>query len=615
MSEAMASPLTVIGDMQVALADRLHPAITRWNRLEGRPRTHDFDRALAAEVRDGLWMLARQWQLGEFAGDDAGSPVLARAVIDVARIDAYQPDDATAGPLPDEPFEATVERRPIPLAAEAQALALDLRLVVGRRWLKLLEAAAAAGDLSADYRDAYRNRHGVMVPDPTLAAHVAVVSNPETWQQFGAAAERALDGIAFLDFIGDPANDPFDGIPATPADQPRLTTLADRLRDWFSSLIGQPSEDGNDAWLPRRLEYQFEASGAEAGTTISLRADEFHGGPLDWYAFDREPDVQEEGPETPVDRRVRTFVPASVVFEGMPNTRWWTFEDRRTNFGEVRPDTTDLGKLLLVEFALVYANDWFILPYTLPVGTLADVRGIAVTTVFGERFWVEPAPDQPVAGWARWSAYSPTPTGPGEPPRKRLVLLPSASKVLDGSPIEEVALVRDEMANMVWGVERRIALPTGAATPGAEAARQYRAFLQSLIGPPAAPPAEPAAPIRYQVMSTIPEHWIPFVPVHVEGSVREIELQRAALPRILDDDPMRPEKVRPRTSLLRHGLPSAYFLFEEEVPRAGAVVIQRYRRTRWWDGRVFTWLGVRKQTGRGEGSSGLRFDALVDTTR
>ena len=116
-------------------------------------------------------------------------------------------------------------------------------------------------------------------------------------------------------------------------------------------------------------------------------------------------------------------------------------------------------------------------------------------------------------------------------------------------------------------------------------------------------------------MNTIPEHWIPFIPVHVPGSVREIELQRAALPRILDDDPARPEKVRPRTSLLRHSLPSAYFLFEEEVPRAGAVAIQRYRRTRWSDGRVVTWLGVRKQTGRGEGSSGLRFDGLIDATR
>jgi hypothetical protein len=612
----MARPVTVIDDMQAALAGRLHPAITRWNRLEGRPRTHDFERALAAEVRDGLWMLARQWQLGEFAGDDAGSPVLARAVIDVARLDAYQPDDASVAPLPDEPFEATVERRPIPLAAGGQLLALDLRLVVGRRWLKLLAASfAEPGGLSRDYRSAYRSRHGVAVPDPTLPEHAAVVSNPESWQQFGAVAERAMDGIAFLDFIGDPANDPFDGISPASADEPKLTDLAERLRDWFASLIGQPAEDGNDAWLPRRLEYQFGASAVEAGTTISVRADEFHGGPLDWYSLDREPDVGGEAPESPVDRRVRTFVPASIRFEGMPDTRWWAFEDRRTNFGEVRPDTTDLGKLLLLDFALVYANDWFVHPCTLPVGTLADVQGIAVTTVFGERFWVELAPDRPVAEWDRWSANSLTPTQPGESPRKRLVLLPSAAKVQDGTPIEEVALVRDEMANMVWGVERRIALPTGAATPGAEAARRYRGYLQGLIGPPATPPLEPSAPIRYQVMNAIPEHWIPFIPVHVAGSVREIELQRAALPRILDNDPNRPEKVRPRTSLLRHGLPSTYFLFEEEVPRAGAVVTQRYRRTRWWDGRVFTWLGVRKQTGRGEGSSGLHFDALVDTTR
>ena len=35
---------------------------------------------------------------------------------------------------------------------------------------------------------------------------------------------------------------------------------------------------------------------------------------------------------------------------------------RRTNFGDVKPDTTDLAKLLLIEFGLVYANDWFLDP-------------------------------------------------------------------------------------------------------------------------------------------------------------------------------------------------------------------------------------------------------------
>ena len=90
----------------------------------------------------------------------------------------------------------------------------------------------------------------------------------------------------------------------------------------------------------------------------------------------------------------------------MPNTRWWEFEERQTNFGRVTPDTTDLGKLLLLEFGLVYANDWFVFPYTLPVGSIASVKGIALTNVFGERTWIEPVTDAGAgAAWDRWSMF------------------------------------------------------------------------------------------------------------------------------------------------------------------------------------------------------------------
>ena len=54
------------------------PLVRGWNRLEGRPRSADFERSLRAEVRDPLWFLTRQWQFGEFEGDDAGSPIDAR---------------------------------------------------------------------------------------------------------------------------------------------------------------------------------------------------------------------------------------------------------------------------------------------------------------------------------------------------------------------------------------------------------------------------------------------------------------------------------------------------------------------------------------------------------
>ena len=61
-----------ISQMVEALTARQFPTITVWNRLEGRPRSVDFGRSLRAEVRDALWMLTRQWQVGEFQGDDAG---------------------------------------------------------------------------------------------------------------------------------------------------------------------------------------------------------------------------------------------------------------------------------------------------------------------------------------------------------------------------------------------------------------------------------------------------------------------------------------------------------------------------------------------------------------
>jgi hypothetical protein len=46
---------------------------THLNRLEVRPRDNAFTHTLAAPVRDPLWFLARQWQIGEFNAEDSGS--------------------------------------------------------------------------------------------------------------------------------------------------------------------------------------------------------------------------------------------------------------------------------------------------------------------------------------------------------------------------------------------------------------------------------------------------------------------------------------------------------------------------------------------------------------
>jgi hypothetical protein len=169
---------------------------------------------------------------------------------------------------------------------------------------------------------------------------------------------------------------------------------------------------------------------------------------------------------------------------------------------------------------------------------------------------------------------------------------------------------------MVWAIERIIPTVSGSGRSGKDEARETLQYHQRLIAASNPPPPAFQAGIAYLAMTSVPEHFIPFVPVHVPGSSREIQLQRSRMLRIIEGDPLPPEKIPPRTMLMREGLDQAvkkpYFLHEEEVPRAGALVRQSFRRTRWTSGEACVWIGVRKQPGRGERSSGLAFDTIVN---
>jgi len=107
--------------------------------------------------------------------------------------------------------------------------------------------------------------------------------------------------------------------------------------------------------------------------------------------------------------------------------------------------------------------------------------------------------------------------------------------------------------------------------------------------------------IAYVAGTTVPKNWTPFIAVHAEGSVSEIRLQRARLA----------GAPTPRGRLLREAK-SPYFVEEEEIPRAGAYVERSWQRARWLRGRTLIWVGRRKTAGRGEGSSNLAFDQIVD---
>ncbi|HOY05854.1 MAG TPA: hypothetical protein PLO67_10660 [Saprospiraceae bacterium] len=613
----------VVADLSTALIERNFPTITYWNRLEGRPRADNFDRALRAEVRDALWMLCKQWQMAEFRGDDAGSPVFGKVHLAHTRLTKYQPGaDLPVQDFDTEtPLEAKVEQRPISFHAGSQKMSLDLRLQMGRQWLKMLDKAFIANDLSSNYANAFINKFQFETPDPEQESDALVCAHREVWQHFAAVAGRSMDGGAFFNLLGKHPADWTDEVAGLlPGDVAQLKVQANKFIAWFKKLYLQPQDPEENAWKPANLEYQFACSAPDGNGEKVLSAEEYYHGRLDWYNFDidtsrKQLDDVDNPAADPQGSETYSFMPAPISFAGMPNTRWWTFEDGKTNFGDIKPGTDEIAKLLLMEFGLVYANDWFLLPYTVESGSIANVRGLAVTNVFGERFWIEPSGKGDDEDFLRWNMYTMSIKGrQHQSADLSLLVLPTVPKIQEGKPLEEIALIRDEMANMVWGVETLVPLPDGSTKRGSEAATETLQFYKKrhpVTGPPAVL-LENDAKIRYEAMNGVPENWIPFPPVHLPDNNREIQLQRSSMLRIFEGAPKPYKKVKPRTALLREGLDnvplSPYFVHEEEVPRAGVYVTQAFQRTRWLDGSVFTWVGVRKKTGRGEGTSGLAFD-------
>ena len=618
------------------LSANFRAAITLWNRLEGRPRKEDFDRSLRAEVRDPLWMLTRQWQFGEFKGEDAGSAVKARVQLNTTRIDRYavknENRDATGGEqfleaVPYDqtlPLEIEVEREPVlPVGPEPNTEDVALRSQMGRHWVRLLKQAGLPSEIKNAIIDQFgfadiSEKEILTGNEPLELAHLQ--SDPPAWQSLRAVKGRLPDGRRLLVAIGDGQFETWLGTTSFESDQIKvLRDLAKDFVSWFQRLYSQPEKpDNEDAWAPSYLEYQFAVSAPEdpSGEKRALLvAEQYYHGNLDWYAFDIDGGRRLEdlpGAEFPANgftvRDPIAFLPSQIEFNGMPNVRWWEFEDRRTDFGSIGASTTDVPLLLLAEFGLIYGNDWTVIPYDLEVGSLADIKGVIVSDVFGVQTLIRPAGQGQRMDWQKWSMYN---LASGDHVDDRLFLPPSVAKVHESNAIEKVVLARDEISNLVWGVEETIPGVSGTGMNGFEAGKALSSYFLANQTPPEITRTPNEAKIRYVLGSSVPENWIPFIASHKPGSNREVRLQRGAMPRLTDQ--AHNTVITPRGQILRVGLDKnqRYFVHEEEVPRAGVIVTRKFQRARGPNGEVFTWIGRRKETGRGEGASGLVFDEIV----
>lgn len=535
-------------------------SITSWTRVQPQTRDPELVRGLQARVRDPLWFLARQWQLARFRGEDAGQAMEAKLNARSRRLDRIQPRSGEVVHFDGStPFEPMVEGETGPESLfEAVRWGLHLFEDLEEKGIKTPERISwlvreypllsAPTTSSMEYFELMKRR----VPNG-----LAIARNKEI-----LFSEAVLNQLGFTEEI------------SINLWKSAVDALSRNINGYWVKSAGDIPQ-----WNESRLEYNLKAQFAGTNTEppISIHLDEYAGGTLDWHSFSRmadsEPAIE---PTQELEQVINpSFVPTEISFRGAPVRRWWEFEDRDFDLTAMSVQKTDLAKVVFMQFAMLHSHDWFLVPLELTVGTMTWIDSIEVIDNFGVKTTLRQT--QPLSDSTKSCVLFQL-----DAKRTGLFLTPGRGAVLESDPIEEVIFTRDEMANLVWAIENKLMQPLGEAvlsTAGASIPKQ-------------------ATIPEYQLATAAPAHWIPFIPA--DSKFRRAKLDKGNGPkgRILRPEVGLGEGYRP------------YFIFEEEVPRAGVKIGMNAHFTRWTNGKTFVWIGRQKTTGRGESDSGLRFDAI-----
>ena len=595
-------------------------SVTSWTRLEPQSGNADIGTSSSARVFDPLWMLTRQWQMGEFQAEDAGTPIQARVRASTGalcrRFAGELPKSATPAPAPvaaqrydplKTPLEVLVERRRMRANDATDARMLTFAVESGLHFLRTLELAG----LSKSDRSAFITR---LALQPLSDASSALIDDASA-RYIQSMIGRAPDGrqlAVLLRTIGAAQLAADTALNIAVADRPKVQQAATSWLTWYDSMCSEPGGPTDDAWNPPRLEYALAVGAkmsANPGDEMTLSASEIDG-PIDWSSFDV---TSQALLTTAADQDfagiVESTIPAPVTFPGAPAPRFWEMEDARVAYGLVPVGPTDLAQLLMIEYASSYGNDWFVVPLSLPVGSVTRVDSLVLTDTFGVRSLIRPIgdPNIPPAFFSMWqpALKNPTSFSAAKIATNRFFLPPTLTRTIDSGPLEDVLFMRDEMANLAWAIERTV------ESPIEQPAQRYEA-------PDAAPVDDPVDPAvaelpRYLLSTQVPPNWIPLLPVQIPnpafpGTAGQI-LSRLKRGAVLQPDGS--QKVHSATGDVLLSLGNQ-LLYDEEVPREGARITRQRRMARWMDGSTWLWTSFRNQVGTGEGSSQLKFDQVLE---
>ncbi|MEP7309263.1 MAG: hypothetical protein ABJA98_27480 [Acidobacteriota bacterium] len=583
-------------------------SITIWTRLEPDtvPSAQGFDATVRdrllsvgvqARVHDPLWLIGRQWQFGEFQGEDAGSPIQVDVRLESSPITAYLPSIPTSGShvVGQKYARDPVSRAPV-VALETLVEAERVRTGeqpnlrgVAEAGLRFVRALVDAGFVR--YRGAFLKAFPFQpVADSSLDRASSLLQRIVAGRAVGAEALGQQLRInnppgSTKPFVLPPT------VGVSVADRALMATILKGWLEWYEAgLVTEPA--AATPWTPERMEYRFAvAAPAMSGEQEAVLVAPSYGGDLDWPSFDRlngSSGTSLGATGAAQVAQTLSLIPAKVRYPGMPSSRFWEFEDARVDLGAVAAQPGDLARLLLLEFSLVYGNDWFVVPIDIVTGSLARVAALEVVDTFGQRRTIPAASEGDAGRRSRLFRLSTRGAGPTS---DALFVPPALGPSLESTAIEQVRFARDEVANIVWAIERAIESPVGRPLD----------LRRDQPAPPNPVGADGAA-VQYQLMSTLPRNWLPLVPLD-SISAPPVKLTLGA---VLVEGVVQTPAPRGRI------VSSDVSLAAEEVPRDGLDVTRIYRYARWVDGSTRVWAARRRRPASGEASSALRFDFLEE---
>ncbi len=554
-------------------------------RLEPQTAGGDPGPGVAATLHDPLWLLVRQWQFGEFAGEDAGTPLAVRVDATAEPMDAFRPGDwAETYPVRPEPFDAS----PLAMRVEREAPrapGLRARVEAGSALLIALrdEGLSAAAEAVTQF------------------ARLPVAASDPQWPLLSVLAGRAVDAKLVADAVQEMAP---GQLPPWLDDAAHRNLILEVTGHWLSWYRPDTAPQGA-SWLGRKLEHRYSVGAGD----VTLQAPEAADGVADWWSFDADGTRLDFGrPAPPAEQLTHRSVATPLRYPGMPADRWWEFEDATIDLGAVESQPHDLARLLVAECALIYGCDWLTLPIDVPSASLVRVQNILYRTTFGETFRAAGDRDRGRSDDGSWRMFAVTEIDEAWDDRVALdglVVPPLTAARIEGPPVEEVLFLRDEAANVAWAVERVIEDVAGDPRPrDSERHDDQPGDAQ-----------HPEAELDYLLQTAVPRWWIPYVPRiatqrHPNGmSSVNLRLARAAMNAYGPDHPEDGTPITARGVLLTGA--DLALLDDAELPRDGIKVQRVPVLVRRPDGSYDGWVTRRVGVGRGEGGSGLRFDSAV----